>query len=722
VPIASSPEQVAAQDSLHGWARSSASLATVRAMETNADSWRGGWKALAELGVFAVALPEDRGGFGGSVLDLAVMLEQAAHDLVPGPVLSTALAGLLIERSGAPSAKELLPLLADGSLAAGVALASGTLASPSLDELVVTGEVRVVIGAAPGSLLVLSARTGETTTWFALDADTPGLVLEPHKGADLATPFATARLDAVAVPDDRVLGGLDDDFVRSLVATLAAAEAAGVSAKALAVAVDYAKIREQFGRPIGSFQAIKHLLAEMLCKVELTVAVAWDAARAIDEPEQFPLAAAVAATIALDSAVEVTKDCIQVLGGIGFTFEHDAHFYLRRALSLRSLLGGTSGWRRDVATRALGGARRHLGIELDGMDTYRAEVEAEAGRIAALPEAERRAALADSGYLAPHWPAPYGRGASPAEQLVIDEELHKAGITRPDLVIAGWAVPTILRYGTPEQIEKFALPTLRGELVWCQLFSEPGAGSDLASLRMKAEKVDGGWRLTGQKVWTSLAHKADWAICLARTDTEAPKHKGITYFLVDMKSAGIDARPLREITGDALFNEVFLDDVFVPDEMVVGEVNGGWKLARATLANERVAMGGGSSLGENVEKLLALAVERGAADDPSVQESLGWLIAQGQAVSLLSLRGTLRQLGGLEPGSESSVGKLVGVKQRQAVQEVALDLLGPDGALDSRELWEFLMGRCLSIAGGTTQVLLTLAGERILGLPRDDAH
>src|SRR5262249_21924998 len=146
------------------------------------------------------------------------------------------------------------------------------------------------------------------------------------------------------------------------------------------------------------------------------------------------------------------------------------------------------------------------------------------------------------------------------QQLAIDQELAAHGVAKPDLVIGAWAAPTIQRFGSDAQRERFVLPTLRGEITWCQLFSEPEAGSDLASLRTRASQVDGGWRLTGQKVWTSLAHRADWAICLARTDFEAPKHKGITYFLVKMDSAGIDIRPLREITGDAVFNEVFLDD------------------------------------------------------------------------------------------------------------------------------------------------------------------
>jgi alkylation response protein AidB-like acyl-CoA dehydrogenase len=335
--------------------------------------------------------------------------------------------------------------------------------------------------------------------------------------------------------------------------------------------------------------------------------------------------------------------------------------------------------------------------------------------------------LADNGLLAPHWPAPYGLDASPAEQLAIDTELAAAGVQRPDLVIGWWAAPTILRHGSAEQQDRFIRPTLRGEITWCQLFSEPGAGSDLAALRTRAERVDGGWRLTGQKVWTSLATVADWAICLARTDPDAPKHKGISYFLVDMRTPGIDIRPLREITGDAVFNEVFLDDVLVPDEAVVGPVNGGWRLARTTLANERVAMSSSGTLDDGVENLLKLVAGQGFSPDGAAEdglaERLGGLVAGALGNAALDLRGTLRSLAGDGPGAESSVRKLVGVAHRQAVAETAVEVCGPDGASTDGPLGplvhELLLTRCLSIAGGTSQILRTVAGERILGLPRE---
>ncbi|WP_435155853.1 acyl-CoA dehydrogenase family protein [Amycolatopsis sacchari] len=647
--------------------------------------------AVAELR--SVALPEELGGVGGTVTDLAVGLAEAAAALTPGPLFGTALAGLVLaRRPDSALAKELVPRLADGSARAAVAFGPGGLVMTP--ELRVRGRTDPVLDADPGAYSLLAADRAGETVWFVL----PPRPVEHADGLDLSREVGFLVLDE-QIPQSALL----DEPITELAATLAAAEAAGVADWCVRTASEYAKVREQFGRPIGSFQAVKHLCAEMLCRAEVAAALAWDAAEA---GGVHPLASAVAAAGALDAAVDNAKDCIQVLGGIGFTWEHDAHRYLRRAVTLRQLLGGSGPWRRRAAELALAGQRRRLGVAVAEDPVVRKEIAA----IAALPEDQRRVRLAETGYLVPHWPRPYGLDAGPEQQLVIDAELRRAGVRRPDLVIGAWAVPTILEHGSAEQRERFAGPTLRGEITWCQLFSEPEAGSDLASLRTKATKVDGGWRLSGQKIWTSLAREADWAICLARTDPDAPKHRGITYFLVDMTSPGIDIRPLREITGDAVFNEVFLDDVFVPDGDVVGEVHGGWRLARTTLANERVAMGGGSSVGEAVEELLS------AVSEPD--ERLGALVTEGTACSLLDLRATLRRLAGQDPGAESSVRKLIGVRHRQAVAEAALDLRGPAGVVDGAAQHEFLLTRCLSIAGGTEQVLLTLAAERLLGLPR----
>jgi alkylation response protein AidB-like acyl-CoA dehydrogenase len=463
----------------------------------------------------------------------------------------------------------------------------------------------------------------------------------------------------------------------------------------------------------------------MLVAVERAVGTAWDAANAADSDDadrQLPLAAAIASTTAIGAAATCAKDCVQLLGGIGFTWEHDAHVFLKRALAVRQLLTPAHA----TATRlALAGARRTRTVDLGPeADAIRADIARAADELKQLEREERRRKMADDGWLVPHWPTPWGRDAGPLEQLVIDEEFARAQVARPNLAVGAWAAPTIVAHGTPEQQERWVGPTLRGEIAWCQLFSEPGAGSDLASLTTKATRTDGGWLLSGQKVWTSLARDADWGICLARTNPNAPKHLGITYFVVDMRAEGIDIRPLRELTGMAMFNEVFLSDVFVPDEAVIGDVDGGWTLARTTLANERVAMASGSSFGGGVEALLTLVGARDdLRDDDVVLDLVGELLAEASSISVLSLRTTLRALTGAKPGPEASVRKLFSAEHDQRVQELGLVLLGPDGAVAEGDgaTWSygFLANRCLTIAGGTSEVQRNVIAERILGLPRD---
>lgn len=698
--LATTEDQRDARQSIGAWAASASPIATLRGDEQS--GWRTLWRALADLGVFSVAVPESSGGAGGTVADLAAMLEAMAEALVSGPVLTTALAAIVA--SGRADD------FCEGAIPCAVMLSGEPPRSGADGELLVLdGVVDVAVGGSDGVALMLPVDVGENTVWAIVDADSPGMKVEQLVGVDRSLPLARIVLDHVRASP---VPGLTSRRVHDLAATLAAADAAGIAGWCLRTAVDHAKFREQFGSPIGSFQAIKHLCAEMLCRAEKARAAAWDAAVAADSaPDEFSLSAAVAASVALDAAVDNAKDCIQVLGGIGFTWEHDAHLYLRRALALRQLHGGSAAWRERVADRARAGVRRTLHVDLGAAEGLREQVRAEVHDIA--HSQDRRTALAESGLAAPHWPRPHGRDALAAEQLLYAQELTRAGVETPDLVIGGWAVPTILEHGTAEQIEKFAGPTLRGDIAWCQLFSEPEAGSDLASLRTSARKVDGGWTLHGHKIWTSVAQQADWAICLARTDRDAAKHRGISYFLLDMRTPGIRIEPLREITGDAVFNEVFLDNVFVPEDCLVGQENNGWTLARTTLSNERVAMSHGSSLGTALE-----AAIEATSQDHGVTERLGGLVADGLVGSLLEFRATLRRLGGQDPGAESSVRKLVGVRHRQDLAEFVLEAAGPAGAVDGPLAKEMLLTRCLSIAGGTTQILLTVAAERILGLPR----
>jgi 3-oxochol-4-en-24-oyl-CoA dehydrogenase len=708
-PIAA--EQFAARELVRDWARNPASASGVTAAirdveQGKPNAWRPVFDGLTRLGLFGVAVPEDCGGAGGSIGDLCAMVDEAAKALVPGPVATTALATLVV------SDPRLLAALVSGERVAGVALDGDVEFDPATSRA--SGTLPWVLGADVEGVLLLPA----DGNWLLIDATAGGVVVEPVSATDFSRPLARVVLTSAPATAVEIAG----DRVTDLAATVFAAEAAGITRWALDTAVAYAKVRVQFGKPIGSFQAIKHLCAEMLCRAEQVAVAAADAAHAAADADhhQLSIAAAIAAAVGIDAAKANVKDCIQVLGGIGITWEHDAHLYLRRAYGIGQFLGGSARWLRRTAELTQAGARRRLSIDLSAVADLRPQIAEAVAKIAALPDDKRQAALAEAGLLAPHWPAPYGRGAEPAEQLLIDQEMSSAGVARPDLVIGWWAAPTILEHGTSEQVQRFVPATLRGEIFWCQLFSEPEAGSDLASLRTKAVRVDGGWELTGQKVWTSSAHKAQWGVCLARTDPDrdAAKHKSITYFLVDMSAPGILIRPLREITGAALFNEVFLDGVFVPDEMVVGAVNDGWRLARTTLANERVAMAAGTALGNPMEELLATVADVDL--DVAQQDRLARLIIAAQAGSLLDQR--IAQLAveqsSRSPGAESSVRKLIGVRYRQALAEYRMDLTDGAGIAEDATVQDFLNTRCLTIAGGTEQILLTLAAERLLGLPR----
>ena len=701
-------EQFAARELVRDWASASGATAAARAIEQGeSDAWRPVFGSLTDLGLFGVAVPEDCGGAGGSIGDLCAMVEETAKVLVPGPVATTALATLVV------ADPQLRAALASGERTAGVALDGDVEFDDATARA--SGTAPRVLGAsedtADGLLLVPAGGK-----WLLIDpAAGDGVTVERLHATDFSRPLARVVLASAPA----TVLDVSADRMENLAATVLSAEAAGIARWALDTAVAYAKVREQFGKPIGSFQAIKHLCAEMLCRAEQVAVAAADAAGAADHDDdrQLSIAAAIAAGIGIEAVKANVKDCIQVLGGIGITWEHDAHLYLRRAYGIGQFLGGPARWLRRTVALTQSGVRRRLSIDLSEVADLRPQIAEAVAGVAALPEDKRRAALAEAGLQAPHWPAPYGRGAGPAEQLLIDQEMASAGVPRPDLVIGWWAAPTILEHGTPEQVERFVPATLSGEIFWCQLFSEPEAGSDLASLRTKAVRVDGGWELTGQKVWTSSAHKAQFGVCLARTDPEAPKHKGITYFLIDMSSPGILIRPLREITGHALFNEVFLDGVFVPDEMVVGTVNDGWRLARTTLANERIAMAAGTALGNPMEELLAAAAKIDL--DVAQQDRLARLIITAQVGSLLDQRIAQLAVGGQDPGSESSVRKLIGVRYRQALAELRMDLADGAGAVEEGKIvHDFLNTRCLTIAGGTEQILLTLAAERLLGLPR----
>ena len=336
---------------------------------------------------------------------------------------------------------------------------------------------------------------------------------------------------------------------------------------------------------------------------------------------------------------------------------------------------------------------------------------------------EWQARMHAAGWVGIHWPPEYGgRGASPIEQAIFNEEIARAEAPRfANTIAIEMGGPTIIAHGTEEQKERLLEPILSAEEIWCQAFSEPDAGSDLASLRTRARRVEGGWSISGQKVWTSLAHEARWCMLLARTDPDSTSHRGLTYFILDMRQEGVQVRPIVQITGEQEFNELFLEDAFVSDDQVLGEVGEGWRVAITTLMNERsgLALAAQVDVRRAFEGLKRDIFRHGHDADPTVQERLADLHIKAEALRLLTYRG----LADIErdgfPGPKGSLGKLQWAAVNQEITDFALDLAGPDGvAAEAPEAYRFLRARANSIEGGTTEVLRDIVAERVLGLPR----
>jgi alkylation response protein AidB-like acyl-CoA dehydrogenase len=331
--------------------------------------------------------------------------------------------------------------------------------------------------------------------------------------------------------------------------------------------------------------------------------------------------------------------------------------------------------------------------------------------------------LYDAGYAGFSWPEEYGgRGATLVEQAIFSEEMARVRAPAPanvlGMVMGG---PVVIHHGTDEQKERFLRPILTGDEIWCQGFSEPESGSDLASLKTKAVKSNGEWVVTGQKVWTTFAHKSKWCMLVARTDPDAPKHQGLTYFILDMEQEAVQVRPLHQITNEPEFNELFIEEARIPDENVVGGVGNGWTVAITTLMNERAGLGAGAAASMRIalEDLKELARDRGLADDPVIRQRIAQLQVEVELLRLNSWRGLTQIMKRGVPGPEGSLPKWQWGEIHQALTELAAEILGEDAAeWDNPWTYRLLRSRANSIEGGTTEILKNIIAERVLGLPK----
>jgi 3-oxochol-4-en-24-oyl-CoA dehydrogenase len=715
VPIAITDDHRALADAVSQLLSRRDSRAAARArLESAAEDPLTFWADLVGLGLPGLHVPEEYGGAGADLTDLVVAGEELGSQVTPGSLVPTVIASAVVATSGDDAAKKtLLPALADGSRTAAVALE----AQVDLQSGAVTGSVAVALGAGTADLLVLPV--GDDAV--VVDLRQGGV--EVSVPANLDPTRRSGRVTLTASPVTVLAGAAP--ALRDLARVILAAEAVGVARACTQMAVDYAKVREQFGRTIATFQAVKHHCANMLVATELATAAVWDAARAASDAgdDQRALTAAAAATLAGTAAFDCANLCIQVHGGIGMTWEHDAHLYLRRATALRALLD-PDGSATDATDLHRRGVRRTKSVDLPPeAESMREDVRAFLAQIKDKDADAQRAAMIETGYVMPHWPQPWGRDAGAVEQLVIEQEFGAAGVKRPAYGITSWILLTLIQHATEEQVQRWVPPALRQEVIWCQLFSEPQAGSDAAGVKTRATKVEGGWLLNGQKVWTSDAHRAGMGLATVRTDPDVPKHQGITTVVIDMKAKGVQVRPLRQNSGSADFNEVFFDDVFIPDADVVGPINGGWTVARATLGNESVSIGGGTGAMMLPADHLISAYDANPDRLPGGAGRIGRYVAIQQAMAGLNLRSAHRAVVGGGPGPEGNVTKLVLSELAHEAAEMLADLGGQEtvyadgaGALTAPMV---LMSRAMSIAGGTSEIKRNQIAERILGLPRD---
>ncbi|HVV29387.1 MAG TPA: acyl-CoA dehydrogenase [Mycobacteriales bacterium] len=677
------------------------------------------WTDACKLGWFGLHVQERFGGGGHTPAEAVVVLEQLGAHVAPGPALPIMLAAAVLQQAIArqeaqPGTAVLpddagahwLPGLCRGEISAAIALD----ADLESDGTTVSGSAAAVLGHADADLVLVPVGTD-----LVVLGGGPGLDLEPVTDPlDRTIPVMALRCRGARIV--AVLPGARAD-ARRFGRLFAAAQATGGIAWCLRTTVDYVRQREQFGRPVGSFQAVKHHCANMLLDAEVASAAVWDGARSATGAEA-ELGASVAAAMTLPAYVRIAQQTIQLHGGIGYTWEHDAHLYLRRATALAALFGPVEDAARDVHALRAAGHEPAGAVDLPPeAETYRTQAREFLQTYRQAPADTRQAVAARAGYVVPHWPPPYGRAADAVEQIVLDTELNE--LPRQSLGLGEWVLPTVLQHGTDDQRERLMWPSLEGTLRWCQLFSEPGAGSDAAAVSTRARRADGGWLVSGQKVWTSDARNCQLGLATVRTDPAAPKHAGITAMIIEMDAPGVEVRPLTEITGEALFNEVFFDDVFVPDANVVGAVNGGWKVARATLANERLSIGG-HPITLPAEALLDLLRRHPPVDDGIARE-VGVLLAESQSLKALNLQQLDRALAGIEPGPEGNIAKAVGAEHAQRVVDLGMRIGGTAAVLGAEPGWarDFLFTRCLTIAGGTSEVVRTQIAERILGLPRE---
>lgn len=759
-------------DSVSAYTRADADLLRMRRLRgTQPGFEREAWRKIAEMGWTGLLIPEQYGGAGLGFAHMRVVAEGLARVLAPEPLTPVAVlaARLVLHATNNALKSDLLSSLAAGERIIGAALlesADGTATEPigtqcarSAGGYLVSGTKRYVVPAGEADGYVVSAREGERTMLCWIPAHAAGLSTETHLRAD-GSFCQTLRLENVVIEAGAVLASgeaAEAAIARAVDETnvMLAAELYAAMDQALGIALDYLRTRVQFGKPIGSFQGLQHRTVDLWMQKELAIGALDDAVRALDAdtpPKARALAASRAKSRCADGALLVCREAIKLHGAMGFTDECNVGQYLQRALVLSAWFGNGTAHRRRFARLAdpLPSTTRSTTAEAPQSprdtdwnamsdDAFRHEVRSffETNYPEHLRFLQRRAkwteikdwtlTMSRKGWIAPAWPREHGgMGLSPAKFIIYVEEQERWGIARaPDMGVLMLG-PIVMRFGTPEQKRRYLPQVISCEHIWCQGYSEPNAGSDLASLRTTAELDGDQWVINGSKIWTSGANEANHMFMLARTAKTEKRQEGISFFIVPLDTPGIRMRPIRNLAGNEEFCQEFFDDVRIPKENLVGEVNKGWTVAKALLGFERLNNGSPRRAQYPMLKLGAIARANGMWDDPEFQSKYTKL-----RLDVLDLGSAYKRFAdvvrnGGTPGPEASFLKVWSGESLQRLAELSIETAGEAGSL--RGSTEFdgeavdILGSYYNLFGattasGTNDIQRNIVAKRVLALP-----
>ncbi|HPU51729.1 MAG TPA: acyl-CoA dehydrogenase [Burkholderiaceae bacterium] len=737
------------------------------------------WRTLAEMGWLGCRLPESLQGTPLSFVQLSLLLEQFGGSLAPEPLTpAVVLAGGLLLASGNEALKaQWLPKLAAGdwlpsyagseAKAAGPTAAGGAAANAG--EVATAGATAPVAPQAPTRLAAtaegyeLTGRkafvaNGESADAFIVSAAGPAgttLVLVPRNAHGVEV-VVRPRIDggtwselhctgvAVGQADVIASGPAADALIEQVLdeTRLAiSAELVGLMSRAFDLTVDYVKLRKQFDQPVGAFQAVQHRAVDLLVQVELARAVLRQSAQRFDAAPPAPARALIASQVKArcsDAALKVLKGCVQLHGGIAYTDECNVGMFLKRAMVLAAWLGGASEHRRRFGRLVESGAGAQSSAQAN--DPFVTEVEQwlaanfppewrfPPNRLGLAQAAPWQQKLGAKGWAAPGWPKEFGgMGLSAYDQVRMADAFDRHGISIVPNMGITMLGPLLIRYGTDEQRRTHLPGILAGTTRWCQGYSEPGAGSDLAGLRTSAVLDGDSFVVNGQKIWTSFAHEADWIFLLVRTDPKAKKQKGISFLLVNMRSPGITVRRIRNLTGESEFCEVFFDNVRVPAHQRVGALNQGWTMAKALLGSERISIGSPRLARYPLQLLRDLLVSRGQLDDPVIRARYDELQLDVEDLGALFVRMAEVLRRGEELGAEVSMLKLWVSEAMQRVTDAMLELGGEQATLDEpmaidaahsvHVANQYFASRPATIYGGSSEIQRNILARAVLELP-----